>query len=229
MVRADLPRDVQGLVARDQREYWDAAPSPRTLKVTRQSHRRWATNYCVACYAKPVRYKGIGTNGHARAAAMPTTTSWRTEGSAVRCMPSSVILPSSGCQARPGRVCPRIGPSESIVGFHRFSQFLPGPTTKASSSLTGPAGSSAATATAAWMPHARLWQPADWRFALDAIEIASRAFDDGAKVSLLTELRYREKVLGTTWSFRQDQRIRYTKPAAEASASVARLDDYRDL
>jgi hypothetical protein len=38
---------------------------------------------------------------------------------------------------------PRIGSSESIVGFHRFSQFLPGPTMKASSSLTGPAGSSA--------------------------------------------------------------------------------------
>ena len=53
-------------------------------------------------------------------------------GSTVRCMPSSVILPSRGCQARSGWVRPR---SASIVGFHRFSQFLPGPTTKASSSL----------------------------------------------------------------------------------------------
>jgi class 3 adenylate cyclase len=49
---------------------------------------------------------------------MPTTTSWRTAGSTVRCMLSSVILPSSGCQARSVRVRPRSGSSESIVGFH---------------------------------------------------------------------------------------------------------------
>ena len=79
------------------------------------------------------------------------------------------------------------------------------------------------------MPHARLWQPSDWRFALDTIEIASRAFDDGAKVSRLTELRYREKVLGTTWAARQDMRIHYTAPASAVPAPVARLDDYRDL
>jgi hypothetical protein len=37
-----------------------------------------------------------------------------------------------------------------MVCFHRFNQFLRGPTTKASSSLTGPADSSAAPVTAAW-------------------------------------------------------------------------------
>jgi hypothetical protein len=83
----------------------------------------------------------------------------------------------------------------------------------------------------AWrtMPHARLWQQADWAFALDTIEIAAQTVGDAAKVSLWTELRYREKVLGTTWAYRQDMRIRYTEPASAAPASVARLDDYRDL
>jgi hypothetical protein len=79
------------------------------------------------------------------------------------------------------------------------------------------------------MPHARLWQDADWSFALDAIELSSRAFQDDAKVSLLTELRYREKVMGTTWAFRQDMRIRYTAPASAVPAEVTSLDDYRDL
>ena len=81
------------------------------------------------------------------------------------------------------------------------------------------------------MPHARLWRQADWEFALDTVELHSRAFDADAKVSLLTELRYREKVMGTTWSARQDMRIRYTEPADPnaAPASVARLEDYRDL
>jgi hypothetical protein len=83
----------------------------------------------------------------------------------------------------------------------------------------------------AWrsMPHARLWQRADWAFALDTIELSSRAFDDDAKVSLLTELRYREKVLGTTWAIRQDMRIRYTEPAAVVPASVTSIESYRNL
>jgi hypothetical protein len=83
----------------------------------------------------------------------------------------------------------------------------------------------------AWrtMPHAILWHPSDWEFARDTIEMHSRAFDDGAKIGLLTELRYREKVMGTTWSARQDLRIRYTEPSSSPPASVSTLDDYRDL
>jgi hypothetical protein len=52
---------------------------------------------------------------------------------------------------------------------------------------------------AAWssMPHCCLWQPSDWQFALDTLEIAAR-FYDYAAVSWSTELRYREKVMGTT-------------------------------
>lgn len=57
----------------------------------------------------------------------------------------------------------------------------------------------------AWrtMPHARLWHDSDWDFALDTIELASRAFGDGTKIGVLTELRYREKTMGTTFSARQ--------------------------
>lgn len=83
----------------------------------------------------------------------------------------------------------------------------------------------------AWrtMPHARLWHASDWSFAFDTIELASRAFDDGAKVSLLTELRYREKTMGTTWAARQDMRIRYVEPGDVQRASVVELVNYRDL
>jgi len=68
----------------------------------------------------------------------------------------------------------------------------------------------------AWrtMPHARLWRESDWAFALDTAELASRAFDEDAKVGLLTELRYRQKAMGTTWAARQDMHIRYTEPGS---------------
>lgn len=83
----------------------------------------------------------------------------------------------------------------------------------------------------AWasMPHARLWSEADWEYARDAIELAAAAFADGAKIGLWTELRYREKVMGTTWSARQDMRIRYTEPSSAPPASVTQLDTYRNL
>jgi len=83
----------------------------------------------------------------------------------------------------------------------------------------------------AWrsIPHARLWRDADWQFALDTIELAAQAFQDGAKVGLFTQLRYREKVLGTTWSARQDMRIRYIEPSSSAPAIVdAAADSHQD-
>jgi hypothetical protein len=85
---------------------------------------------------------------------------------------------------------------------------------------------------AAWssMPHCRLWQPSDWRFALDTMEIASRAFEDGAKIGYSTEARYRERILGVTHDARQGMRIRYVTPADQpAPAGVTSLDLYRDL
>jgi len=43
--------------------------------------------------------------------------------------------------------------------------------------------------------------------------------------------RYREKVTATTWSSRQDARIRYTAPAVAdgRSTSVTEIDLYRSL
>ncbi|GAA4685620.1 hypothetical protein GCM10023215_21050 [Pseudonocardia yuanmonensis] len=79
------------------------------------------------------------------------------------------------------------------------------------------------------MPHAVLWDESDWRFALDTalIHAAMHAGD----VRVATELRNREKVLGTTMDFRRDLRIRYVDPEPEAApaAPVTKLDDYRGL
>jgi hypothetical protein len=80
------------------------------------------------------------------------------------------------------------------------------------------------------MPHARLWFDADWQYAIDTVELAAIAFHEEAKVGLLAELRFREKQMGTTWSARQDMRIRYVPPAAEpVLASVFAVDQFRDL
>jgi len=63
------------------------------------------------------------------------------------------------------------------------------------------------------------------------LNLAVSAFTDGAKVGLATELRYREKVMATTWSSRQDARIPYTPPATAdgRSASVTEIDLYHNL
>ena len=79
------------------------------------------------------------------------------------------------------------------------------------------------------MPHCVLWQPAAWEFALTAIELAAYVHDGDAR--LAGELRNWEKVMGTTYESRRDQRIRYVDPVEEngVPAEVARIDDYRDL
>lgn len=79
------------------------------------------------------------------------------------------------------------------------------------------------------MPHCTLWTDADWEFALETAEVHAR-FVEGVNS---TELRIRQKLLGTTLNSRRDLRIRYVapKPAQPAGgdATVANLDDYRDL
>jgi hypothetical protein len=84
----------------------------------------------------------------------------------------------------------------------------------------------------AWrsMPHAKLWSPAEWQFALDSLELAAD-FHKTGEPKYGTELRNREKVLGTTLDFRRDIRIRYVDPQAEGdvAAGVANIADYRDL
>ena len=83
----------------------------------------------------------------------------------------------------------------------------------------------------AWrsMPHARLWQPAEWSFALDTLELAAD-FHKTGEPRFGMELRNREKVLGTTLDYLRGLRIRYVDPVQnEVPAVVARIEDYRDL
>lgn len=63
----------------------------------------------------------------------------------------------------------------------------------------------------------QLWQASDWQFAMDTTDITA-AWIDGGTVGLATELRNREKVLGTTLDYRRDLRIRYTEPASSPPA-----------
>jgi hypothetical protein len=80
------------------------------------------------------------------------------------------------------------------------------------------------------MPHTRLWQPADWDFALDCAELLARAADGGASVALWSEIRLRERAMATTFDSRQSMRIRYVTPATDGPPGpVSRLDDYRNL
>lgn len=82
----------------------------------------------------------------------------------------------------------------------------------------------------AWrsMPHCVKWGPAEWDFALDSIEVAALVHDGEAKHA--TELRNREKVLGTTLDFLRALRIRYTEPVdGDAQAGVTNIADYREL
>lgn len=76
------------------------------------------------------------------------------------------------------------------------------------------------------MPHCALWDDGDWRFAMETAVVAA-AFHSG-DVKAATELRNREKVLGTTVDYRRDLRIRYVEPAPkELPPSVKAIDDYR--
>lgn len=80
------------------------------------------------------------------------------------------------------------------------------------------------------MPHCRLWSAAEWDFALDTIEVAA-SFHLSGHQAFATELRNREKILGTTLDFRRALRINYVAPKEQTSddANVTKLDDYRNL
>jgi hypothetical protein len=82
----------------------------------------------------------------------------------------------------------------------------------------------------AWsaMPHCRLWGPSDWEFALDTLEVAARFYDTGS-TSWSTELRYRERVLGTTHDARTGMRIRYVESVTNTPPTVVDIDQYRNL
>lgn len=78
------------------------------------------------------------------------------------------------------------------------------------------------------MPHCVLWSESDWQFAFDTAIVAA-AFHSG-EVKSATELRAREKILGTTVDFRRDLRIRYVDEVAdsESPAGVTDMAAYRD-
>lgn len=78
------------------------------------------------------------------------------------------------------------------------------------------------------MPHCSLWSDADWRFAMETALVVAEMHD--GNVRLATEIRNREKVLGTTLDFRRDLRIKYVDPTKRpALAEVTNLADYADL
>jgi len=83
---------------------------------------------------------------------------------------------------------------------------------------------------AAWssMPHCGLWTRSEWDFAFDSLELAALFHEGDAKVA--TELRNRERVLGTTADYRRDLRIRYVEPVeTESVAGVTSLASFRHL
>ena len=78
------------------------------------------------------------------------------------------------------------------------------------------------------MPHCVLWTDGDWQFALMSAFTADAAFCGIASAS--TELRNREKVLGTTVEFRRQLKIRYVEvEKPKAASDVTNIDDYRAL
>lgn len=78
------------------------------------------------------------------------------------------------------------------------------------------------------MPHAKLWKDSDWMFAVSTALVADASFCGIA--SAHTELRNREKVLGTTADFRRDLRIKYVPVGVtEELAEVRSIDSVRDL
>jgi hypothetical protein len=82
------------------------------------------------------------------------------------------------------------------------------------------------------MPHAKLWDAAEWRFAMDSAEIHARTME-GWRGYTGPTLLAREKVLGVTADMRRDLRIRYVEPKSAderaVPADVVQLDSYRAL
>jgi hypothetical protein len=82
------------------------------------------------------------------------------------------------------------------------------------------------------MPHCRLWSDSDWRYAMETAAVVAEMHEGNMR--LATEVRNREKILGTTMDFRRDLRIRYVaeedaaEPATPAGGNVTQIDGYRD-
>lgn len=138
-------------------------------------------------------------------------------------------MPVSGAKPKAGPVRHRVKP------VHEWTEVLNAPFTGGPDlPAKQPDGRAWPAWTRRWwratsrMPHCSLWSETDWEFAFQTAIIVARFHEGDIKAA--TELRNREKVLGTTVDFRRDLRIRYvdTPPEAkEAAPNVASLDDYR--
>lgn len=71
------------------------------------------------------------------------------------------------------------------------------------------------------MPHCVLWEASDWRFAIETAFVADMLFQGDRPAA--SELRLRERVMGTTLDARRDLRIRYVAPESESAAEKRRL------
>lgn len=82
----------------------------------------------------------------------------------------------------------------------------------------------------AWstMPHCALWDDTDWDFALDSLEVAAKMIESNFDTRITAELRCRQKVMGTTFDFRRDIRVRYVEPKTELP-KAAGAEDFQDL
>lgn len=77
------------------------------------------------------------------------------------------------------------------------------------------------------MPHCILWQDSDWAFAIDTAMVHAQA--SHGVVSAISELRQREKIMGTTVDARRDLRLRYVEPEIEPVLElVTNIDDRRN-
>ncbi len=138
-------------------------------------------------------------------------------------MPPPGVKPNEGQPVR-HRVPPR---HEWVEVEH--SPFEDGPRLP----RTQPSGLPWPKATKRWwqvisrMPHCVLWEEADWQFALDTAGVAA-AFH-GGDMKQATELRQREKVMGTTLDARRDLRIRYVEAVQEEERpALVAIEAYRE-
>jgi hypothetical protein len=78
------------------------------------------------------------------------------------------------------------------------------------------------------MPHAVLWDEADWQYAFDTAAAKQLFYLSGGATNG-SEVRIREKVMGTTWDARRDLRIRYVDPKEEAPQAVASIHELHSI
>lgn len=77
------------------------------------------------------------------------------------------------------------------------------------------------------MPHASIWGPGDWEYAVDYLRVFEAHHHDPT-----AELRLRGNELGLSAGALRDLRIRYIDPkprAVETDAVVTQIDEFRDL